>query len=226
MNMDEIKTYQRLTIGAFIVAVLSLFIAIAGALPVEMTPAPTAAPMAFPTVERGGLPLQPRQAFRSLYARDAIDNAGTLTNDGAAVFGSTMQVTGTTTLSNVTATTITTTNLVSQTVGNSTTYLTSTNASLTNATIGAGSATTLASGYLTSTNVISMGGATFTGAIKYGTAANYTTGASITHGFSTTPTICILTPARDVTATLTITTTGFSSTTATRADGIFWLCGK
>jgi len=85
---------------------------------------------------------------------------------------------------------------------------------------------TVISGTLNVTSTLSQGGVSFTGPIKYGTAATYTSGASISHGFATTPTVCILTPARDVTATLTITTTGFSSDTATRAAPIYWLCGK
>lgn len=83
-----------------------------------------------------------------------------------------------------------------------------------------------ASSYVTSTNVISMAGATFTGPIKYGTAAAYTSGAPISHGFAATPTMCLLIPARDVTSTLTITSTMFSSNRATVAEVIYWMCGK
>ena len=72
---------------------------------------------------------------------------------------------------------------------------------------------------------LSLAGETFTGATKYGTAATYTSGDSITHGFATTPTICMLWPI-EVTATLTITTTGFSSDTATHSNPVYWLCGK
>ncbi len=109
--------------------------------------------------------------------------------------------------------------------GLSGTYLTSTNASLTNETVTAGTFTGLSSTYLTSTNVISMSGATFTGPVKYGTAATYTKDAAITHGFATTPTICMLWPA-EITATLTITTTAFSSNTANHANPIYWMCGQ
>lgn len=79
--------------------------------------------------------------------------------------------------------------------------------------------------YITSTNVISMSGATFSGPVRYGKAPNYTSGSSIAHGFATTPTVCILWPA-EVTATLTITNAGFSSDTATHANPIYWMCGK
>ncbi len=76
------------------------------------------------------------------------------------------------------------------------------------------------------TGTLSVNGATFTGPIKYGTAASYNKGASITHGFATTPTMCILQPTRDVTSTLTITATGFSSDMATVAEPIYWMCGQ
>lgn len=69
-------------------------------------------------------------------------------------------------------------------------------------------------------------GVSFTGATKYGTAATYTSGSSVTHGFATTPTMCMMLPARDVTSTLTITATGFSSDRATQATPIYWICGQ
>ena len=76
------------------------------------------------------------------------------------------------------------------------------------------------------TGTISKSGVSFTGVMKWGAAAVYTSGESITHGFATTPTVCILQPARDVTSTLTITATGFSSDMATVEESIYWMCGQ
>ncbi len=73
---------------------------------------------------------------------------------------------------------------------------------------------------------LAINGVTFSGPIKFGTAANYTSGAAITHGFATTPTVCLMEPARDVTSTLTIGATTFSSNRATQATPIYWVCGK
>ncbi len=73
---------------------------------------------------------------------------------------------------------------------------------------------------------LAIGAVTFTGPIKYGTAATYTSGAAITHGFAAAPTMCIIFPSRDVTETLTIGTTTFSSNRATMTDPIYWMCGK
>ena len=72
---------------------------------------------------------------------------------------------------------------------------------------------------------LSIGSVTFSGPVKYGTSATYATGASIAHGFATTPTVCILWPA-EITATLTITSTGFSSDTAAHSSPVYWMCGK
>ena len=95
------------------------------------------------------------------------------------------------------------------------TYISAATGTLTNLTATTITATTFA-----------LGGQVQTGAVRYGTAATYTSGASITHGFTVTPTTCIASPEREVTATLTITTTGFSWDTASRATPIFWVCGK
>lgn len=81
-------------------------------------------------------------------------------------------------------------------------------------------------GITSTTNVLSVGGATFTGPIKYGTAASYTQSASITHGFSVTPTVCFINPVQNITTTYTITATGFSSDMDTTANPIYWMCGK
>ncbi len=74
--------------------------------------------------------------------------------------------------------------------------------------------------------VLAIGGVGFSGPIKYGTAATYTSGAAITHGFTVTPTMCMLQPTRDVTSTLTIGETTFSSDMASVATPIYWMCGK
>jgi hypothetical protein len=84
---------------------------------------------------------------------------------------------------------------------------------------------TVVSGTLNITSTLSQGGVSFTGPLKYGTAATYASGARIAHGFATTPTMCMLWPA-EITATLTITTTGFSSDTAVHSTPIMWMCGK
>jgi len=71
-----------------------------------------------------------------------------------------------------------------------------------------------------------LSGVTFSGVAKWGSSATYTSGSSISHGFTTTPTVCLMEPARDVTSTLTITATGFSSNRATQATPIYWICGQ
>ena len=78
--------------------------------------------------------------------------------------------------------------------------------------------------YLTATNLI-LSGVAFSGPVKYGVSAVYTSGTRIAHGFSTTPTVCLLSPV-DLTATVTITSTGFSSNASTRATPLYWICGK
>lgn len=76
------------------------------------------------------------------------------------------------------------------------------------------------------TGTLGISGDTFTGTVHFGALVAYTSGESIAHGFSVTPTVCLINPIRDVTSTLTITTTGFSSDMATVAEPIYWLCGK
>lgn len=80
-------------------------------------------------------------------------------------------------------------------------------------------------GAMTVTGNLAANGVAFSGPVKYGTATTYTSGTSISHGFATTPTICIFSP-REITSTLTITTTGFSCDTATHSNPIYWICGK
>jgi len=76
------------------------------------------------------------------------------------------------------------------------------------------------------TTALKINGVALSGVLKFGASATYTTGLGITHGFATTPTVCLMEPARDVTSTLTITTTGFSSNRATQATPIYWICGR
>lgn len=71
-----------------------------------------------------------------------------------------------------------------------------------------------------------LGNQTQSGAVRFGAASVYTTGTSIAHGFTTTPTVCFISPSPEITATYTITTTGFSSNMATRANPVYWMCGK
>ena len=78
---------------------------------------------------------------------------------------------------------------------------------------------------ITATTLV-MGSDSFTGAIKYGTESTYTSGAAITHGFTVTPTACLMFPSRDVTETVTLGATTFSSDRATQAVPVYWLCGK
>ena len=93
------------------------------------------------------------------------------------------------------------------------------------------------SGNLTTGGIIAAGGAMTTtqlyingspqsGAVRFGASSVYTTGASITHGFTVTPTVCILSPGVEITATYSISSTSFSVDTATRATPIYWMCGK
>lgn len=77
-----------------------------------------------------------------------------------------------------------------------------------------------------SATAISIGTSSFSGTIHYGTSATYTQGAEILHGFSVTPTVCFISPSPEITATYTITATGFSSNTSSRANPIYWMCGK
>jgi hypothetical protein len=87
------------------------------------------------------------------------------------------------------------------------------------------SGNTVIKGTLNVTGTLSQSGVSFSGPVKYGTASTYAAGTSLVHGFATTPTVCMLWPA-EVTATLTITTTGFSSDRSSGSNPVYWLCGK
>jgi len=73
---------------------------------------------------------------------------------------------------------------------------------------------------------LTLGSQTQSGAVRYGTVATYTTGTSIAHGFTVTPTMCLISPMQAVTATYTITTTGFSSNMPSTSSPIMWICGR
>ena len=62
--------------------------------------------------------------------------------------------------------------------------------------------------------------------IRGGTEATYTSNAAITHGFAAAPTWCSIFPNQSITATLSITTTTFSSDMASTSSPIYWQCGK
>jgi hypothetical protein len=83
----------------------------------------------------------------------------------------------------------------------------------------------IVSGTLNVSDTMSIAGVSFTGPIKYGTSSSYVSGARIAHGFATSPTVCMLWPA-EITATLTITSTGFSSNSAAHSNPIYWMCAK
>lgn len=84
----------------------------------------------------------------------------------------------------------------------------------------------MVSNSLTVSGTLGIGGVSFSGVKHWGSLAVYTSGESISHGFSVTPTVCFLLPSRDVTSTITITTTGFSSNRATASEAVYWECGQ
>lgn len=92
-------------------------------------------------------------------------------------------------------------------------------------TLGTANVTTLNATTLDATT-LKMDSVAFTGAVKYGTAATYTSGTSITHGFAVTPTVCIISPMQAITSTYTLTATGFSTNMPSTASPIYWMCGK
>ncbi len=81
-------------------------------------------------------------------------------------------------------------------------------------------------GAATIDGALTNNGFAFSGAVRGGTSATYTSGAAITHGFASAPNWCLMGPARDVTSTLTIGATTFSSDMASVATPIYWVCGK
>ncbi len=228
--------------------VLVVFIAVMGFLgikfPISVPPAPETAqqqalsPDAFTrfgSVEVNQLRVKNNEEHTGIET-----HSGTETHTGAATYS------GATTINDLTATTITATTLISQAVGfNATGHtsivsttvtgpLTVTGATILNGGISADTSAftvadttgnTVVSGTLNVSSTMSLAGVSFTGPMKYGTAVTYATGASIAHGFATTPTVCLLWPT-EVTATVTITTTGFSCDTADHATPVMWLCGQ
>lgn len=145
----------------------------------------------------------------------SVSAAGALQCDGLATFGGALVVTGTSTFGNV------------MTVNANGDFDTLSVAGAIDGTSikNTGVNPITVNDDLVVTGTLSVNGATFTGPTKYGTAASYTNGAAIVHGFSVTPTMCMIWPA-PITATVTITTTGFSSDIATTANPVMWLCGQ
>jgi hypothetical protein len=77
------------------------------------------------------------------------------------------------------------------------------------------------------TLAIGTAGDVMSGTVKFGAATNYTSGATITHGFASAPTSCVVTPNAVISATIgTLGTTTFTVTTSANAATIFWFCGK
>jgi len=140
-----------------------------------------------------------------------ISAAGVFQCNGAATIGGAATITGTTTLIDATA------------VGGG---FGDTGCTLSAAGVLQCDGAATIGGAATVTGTLTVGGESFSGAVKYGTAATYANQAAITHGFATTPTVCILQPVRDVTSTLTIGATTFSSDMASIATPIYWMCGK
>lgn len=145
----------------------------------------------------------------------SLSAAGVLQCDGAATIGGALVVTGTSTFGNV------------MTVNANGDFDTLSVAGAIDGTSikNTGANPVTVNDNLVVTGTLSVNGETFTGPTKYGTAASYTNGAAIVHGFSVTPTMCMIWPA-PITATVTITATGFSSDIATTANPVMWLCGQ
>lgn len=81
--------------------------------------------------------------------------------------------------------------------------------------------------YFTTTNAISMGGATFTGPIKYGAASSKGDQGTIAHGMGSTPTACTLTPVGAYTATVvSLDATNITISASGTIGTLYWMCGK
>lgn len=90
-------------------------------------------------------------------------------------------------------------------------------------TTGVVNATGVSATTITGTTFV-LNGQTQSGAVRSGTASSYTSGTSITHGFTVTPTVCLISPMQNITATYTITSTGFSTNMQTTTNPIYWVC--
>lgn len=62
--------------------------------------------------------------------------------------------------------------------------------------------------------------------MEFGTQATYTSGATIAHTLGVTPTMCLIWPSRETTATLTLGPTTFSSDMSSTANPIYWMCAQ
>jgi hypothetical protein len=92
--------------------------------------------------------------------------------------------------------------------------------------------TTVTAATLNATTVVSatalqIGLDTFTGAMHYGVTGAYTSGAAITHGFTTAPISCVVTPSAAMTVSIgTLGATTFTVTTSANGNLLYWMCGK
>jgi hypothetical protein len=169
MKLNLTDEQKKQLVQAFLTAFVTLVLAVAGILGYNV-----ALSMVQPQAQTIGVEsigVQPAQTFRALTVINSITNNGTLTQTGAATFGTTTETTA-----NITT--------------------------------------------------LNVGGQAQSGAVRYGTAATYTSGSSIAHGFTVTPTVCMISPMQAITSTYTITTTGFSTNMPTTASPIYWMCGK
>jgi len=79
---------------------------------------------------------------------------------------------------------------------------------------------------ITATGTIAADSVTFTGPIKYGYVASQVDGADITHGFSTTPTVCIVSATSGYTASVGVITTTLFTANVGATTPVYWMCGK
>lgn len=90
MNLTDEQKKQL--VQAFLTAVITLVLAVAGILGYDVVLKPLTQPAG--QIGAQGVGVQPAQTFRSLVASQSLTSRGTLTVDGAASFGSTLAVTG------------------------------------------------------------------------------------------------------------------------------------
>jgi hypothetical protein len=79
---------------------------------------------------------------------------------------------------------------------------------------------------ITATGTIAADSVTFTGPIKYGYVASQVDGANITHGFATTPTVCIVSATSGYTASVGVITTTLFTANVGATTPVYWMCGK
>lgn len=160
-------------------------------------------------------------------------------SSGNTAVAGTLDVTGLSTLpalstTNLTATTITATNLISQVVDFAGTNATVTNITGTLKTAAQPNITSLGTqGTLTATNAtittLNMaGGGSQVGAFRAGYTAAYTSTNSIAHGLGITPTACIplFVSAPITVSVVSLDSTNFAFTTSANNIPMYWMCGK